>query len=139
MTEGRKPSGQRSSESLSYSHRLHQRSDFLRFFEGSTVARLKDCIIFRVPNSAGHFRLGLTFKIRCQSVERNALRRRIREAFRRLGPGLGSYDYNVVIRSWNPPMKAFARGLYGSILDELRSERFSPAKEKSKFGPGSGK
>ncbi|MBU6376289.1 MAG: ribonuclease P protein component, partial [Bdellovibrionales bacterium] len=103
--------GSKGSFSLSYPFRLHKREDFTRFFERSSVARLGRCTVFRVPNSAGHFRLGVTFKIRCSSVERNALRRRIRESFRQMGPQLGSFDYNVVIRSYQKPMIFFARDL----------------------------
>ena len=55
------------------------------------------CIVFRIPNDLGHFRLGITLKTRATSVERNRVKRVVREQFRRLAPELGSYDYNVVI------------------------------------------
>lgn len=96
---------------LSYFHRLHQRREFLRFFEGSEVHRLVRCAVFRVPNACGHFRLGVTFKTRMNSVERNAIRRRIREAMRRMAPELGAFDYNVVVRELRRPAKRFAREL----------------------------
>jgi ribonuclease P protein component len=116
--------------SLPYPFRLHQRQEFFKFFEGSTVARLRNVIVFRVPNDLGHFRLGITFKIKCSSVERNALRRRIRETFRKLRPSLGSYDYNIVVRSFQSPMKIFARQLAGEIQSGLGAANFQPAKPK---------
>jgi ribonuclease P protein component len=116
--------------SLPYPFRLHQRQEFLKFFEGSTVARLRKAIVFRVPNELGHFRLGITFKIKCSSVERNALRRRIRESFRKVRPSLGSYDYNIVIRYYQAPMTIFARQLAEEIQSGLGSASFQPAKPK---------
>jgi ribonuclease P protein component len=61
------------------------------------VIRLKECVIFRVPNELGHFRLGITLKARGSSIERNRVKRQIRESFRFHAAILGSYDYNVVI------------------------------------------
>ncbi|MCM2324176.1 MAG: ribonuclease P protein component [Oligoflexia bacterium] len=59
--------------------------------------RLRECVIFRVKNDVGHFRLGITLKSRGSSLERNRTKRRIREAMRSLAAELGSYDYNVVV------------------------------------------
>ena len=80
-------------------YRLHYPWEYRRFFSGSQVLRLKDCTIFRIPNPLGHFRLGITIKARGGSVERNRVKRQIREAFRLHRDILGSFDYNVVISS----------------------------------------
>ncbi len=77
--------------------RLHYPWEYRRFFERSEVFRLRECVIFRIPNELGHFRVGITVKARCNSVQRNRMKRRIRESFRRLQSTLGSYDYNVVV------------------------------------------
>jgi ribonuclease P protein component len=61
------------------------------------VYRLRECTVFRVPNEVGHFRLGITLKARGSSVERNRVKRQIRESFRIQADVLGSFDYNVVI------------------------------------------
>ena len=53
--------------------------------------------MFRIPNELGHFRLGVTLKARGSSVERNKVKRTIREAFRTQAESLGSHDYNVVV------------------------------------------
>ncbi len=59
--------------------------------------RLRDGVVFRVPNTLGHFRLGFTIKARANAVLRNLLKRRVREAFRTNVDALGPFDYNVVI------------------------------------------
>ena len=114
---------------LGYSHRLHQRSEFLNFFRGSEVFRLEKCAIFRVPNQLGHYRLGVTFKVKVNSVERNALRRRVREAIRTMSPELGSYDYNVVVRRVERPVRIYARALAKDVQAGLRTR--TPAATKS--------
>lgn len=50
-----------------------------------------------MPNELGHFRLGITLKARGSSIERNRVKRQIRESFRAQADVLGSFDYNVVI------------------------------------------
>ena len=84
-------------QSLGHDRRLHDRWEFKKFFDQSEVFRLSECVIFRIPNDFGHFRLGITLKARGGAIGRNSVRRKIREAFRRLEPILGSYDYNVVV------------------------------------------
>ena len=59
--------------------------------------RLSECTVFRIPNDRPDFRLGITFKARGSSVERNKVKRRIREAFRTRAEVLGGFDYNVVV------------------------------------------
>lgn len=78
-------------------HRLHYSWEYREFFNQSAVARLSQCTIFRIGNSSGTFRLGITLKARGSSVDRNKVKRQIREAFRTQAGTLGSYDYNVVI------------------------------------------
>ena len=107
---------------LTYKHRLHYRWEFVRFFEGAEVFRLSQCIIFRIPNTLGHFRLGITLKCRGSSVERNLVKRTVREGVRRLAEHLGSYDYNVVI----PGTKKMIRPYPEQLALCLRSE-FSTA------------
>jgi ribonuclease P protein component len=59
--------------------------------------RLSECVVFVVPNEKAHFRLGITMKARGTSIERNNVKRRIREGFRTRAPLLGAFDYNVVV------------------------------------------
>jgi ribonuclease P protein component len=106
--------------SLSFERRLHQRHQFVRFFEGAQVFRLGECAVFRVPNPLGHFRLGITLKARGTSVERNRLKRAVREAMRNHAPFLGSYDYNVVI----PAVRKIDRSLTLKIGTRLGENFF---------------
>ena len=50
-----------------------------------------------------HYRLGITIKRKCTSVERVRLKRMTREAFRKNINVLGAFDYNVVF-SGNEPL-----------------------------------
>ncbi|MBN22105.1 MAG: ribonuclease P protein component [Bdellovibrionaceae bacterium] len=77
--------------------RLHHKKEYLTFFRSEQVYRLKSCVIFRVRNSYGHFRLGMSVTSKFGSVKRNQVKRVVREAFRLAGHELGSYDYHVVV------------------------------------------
>ena len=77
--------------------RLLERWQFRRFFGKSQLYRLGECLVYRIPNEVGHFRLGITLKCRATSVERNRVKKQIRTAFREHGPALGSFYFNVVI------------------------------------------
>jgi ribonuclease P protein component len=79
--------------------RLHYPWEYRRFFHQNQVFRLSECTVFRIPNNLGHFRLGITLKARGTSVQRNQVKRQIRESFRVAQNQLGSYDYNVVVPS----------------------------------------
>ena len=122
--------GLRGSFSLGFSNRLHHRREFLQFFTGSEVYRLALSSVFRRQNTLGHFRLGVTFKVRLSSVERNDIRRRVRESVRRLAPGLGSYDYNVVIQRVERPAKLHARRVAVELSTELLQRKPVPVKSK---------
>jgi ribonuclease P protein component len=79
------------------SARVLNRAEYLKFFEGSDIKRLGVCTLFRVANTKGVPRLGMTIKARVNSVYRNKLKRQIREAFRHGRSGLKAHDYNVVV------------------------------------------
>lgn len=103
--------------------RLHDTWEYQRFFQGSDVLRLKECAIFRIANTYGHFRLGITIKTKCNSVERNRVKRTLRECFRHLKGRLGSYDYNVVISGGRKLDFEYARRLRRSVLEEFSHDR----------------
>lgn len=85
--------------------------------------RLKECAIFRIVNTQGHFRLGVTIKTKCNSVERNRVKRILRECFRHLKDRLGSYDYNVVISGGRKIDFEYARRLRIAVNEGFRDER----------------
>lgn len=59
--------------------------------------RIREATIYRIPNELSHYRLGITLKARGTSVERNRVKRKIREFFRIHADTLGKFDYNVVV------------------------------------------
>lgn len=103
---------------LSYERRLHHRWEYRRFFDGSQSYRLSECVVFRIVNDRGHFRLGITLKARGSSVERNRVKRKIREEFRILAPALNGFDYNVVV----PVTKRLTRPYPEKLGASIRSE-----------------
>ncbi|MEK6578258.1 MAG: ribonuclease P protein component [Bdellovibrionota bacterium] len=110
--------------SLSPNRRLHFSWEYRRFFQNSAVCRLSECIIFRVPNELGHFRLGITIKARGSSLDRNKVKRRVREAFRTRAPVLGSFDYNVVIPKTKKMAHPYPRLLGLSLKEGLNPNAF---------------
>lgn len=77
--------------------RVLKRREYLQFFHQSDVKRLDNCLIFRIPNSFGHPRLGITVKARTNSVYRNKIKRQIREHFRLNQDSFKPADYNIVV------------------------------------------
>jgi ribonuclease P protein component len=76
-------------------------------------------VVFRIPNELGHFRLGITLKARGTSIERNQVKRAIREAIRVQAEALGSFDYNVVIPGTRKMAFPYARKLRKCLIEEL--------------------
>lgn len=77
--------------------RLRKRWQYARLRGRSQAARFSECIIYRIPNELGHFRLGITVRPRCGSILRNRIKREIREMFRGHSQGIPGFDFNVVI------------------------------------------
>lgn len=88
--------------------------------------RLSTCIVYQVPNALNHFRLGITLKARGTSLDRNRVKRQIRESLRQLAPILGSYDYNVVIPASRKMAFPYPLTLGRSLREELRNALPSP-------------
>jgi ribonuclease P protein component len=99
--------------------RLHYRWEYLKFFGKSEVIRLEEATIFRIPNHYGHFRVGITIKSKGRSVDRNAVKRQIREYFRSEGSNLGHFDYNVVIPARKKMVFPYPQKLRKSLESEL--------------------
>lgn len=77
--------------------RVRKRREYLQFFHQSDVKKLDNCIIFRIPNSLNHARLGVTVKAKTNSVLRNKIKRQIREHFRNHQSSFKHADYNIVV------------------------------------------
>lgn len=109
-----------STHSFGPEKRLRKRWQFLEFMGKSQVQRLSDCVIYSIPNREGYFRLGITLKARGTSIERNRVKRAIRESFRTHPQELGSRDYNVVIPVKQKMDHIFARRLKTTLVNHLQ-------------------
>ncbi|MBL7715912.1 MAG: ribonuclease P protein component [Bdellovibrionales bacterium] len=102
--------------------RLHFPWEYRRFFGSAEILRLPEILIFRIPNQAGHPRLGMTVKASSGAIERNRVKRMIREFFRKHQESLGSFDYNFVVPGAKRIDFQFRRRL-GSCLSEKLAKR----------------
>lgn len=113
--------------------RLLKPWQFRRFFGVSEGVRLSHCLVFRLANELGHFRVGVSIQARVRSVDRNRIKRQIRESFRLNGAHLGSFDYHVVIpRDLSGPIKedhTFPKKLR-ACLDGLHLATFRATKKR---------
>lgn len=85
-------------------HRLSHDLDYKAVFDARVRKHRGPITVFAKPNHLGHHRLGLSIGRRVgNAVKRNALKRRIREAFRLHRHQLpGSYDLVVTARPHHP-------------------------------------
>ena len=100
-------------------YRLHYSWEYRRFFHQSEVIKLSECLVLRIRNDRAHARLGISVKSRTNSVGRNRVKRRIREAFREVVGTLGNYDYHVVIPKTKRITLLYARRVHLCLLKEL--------------------
>jgi len=84
-------------QSLEPKKRLCKRSEYLLFFNRSKKTILSHCIIYQIQTDLNYARLGITLKAKGIAVNRNQVKRQIRETFRRWNIKLGSFDYNIVV------------------------------------------
>jgi len=102
--------------------RLRQRADFLAVANGARVNSAAFTLQSRRRDDPGPIRVGFTVtKKNGTATERNRIRRRLREAVRRIDADLGSvamrphHDYVLVGR------RAALTADFNAILDDLRS------------------
>ncbi len=108
-----KSAAKKSTQAFPPSRRILATEDFKAFFDNPVVVRppSRDWVLFLIPNDLGHFRLGATLKVRDGAVERNQIKRFLRDYFRRHETLLGSYDYNFVVSRTGGKGEAFHRFL----------------------------
>jgi ribonuclease P protein component len=104
---------------LSRERRLRFSWQYRRFFDRAQMFRLSECLVYRISNECGHFRLGITLKSRGRSIDRNRVKRRIRESFRQMAPFLGGFDYNVVVPKTKKMDHPYPRRLGACLREEL--------------------
>jgi len=82
-------------------------------FDARVASRRGPITVYARPNGLDHARLGLSVGRRVgRSIDRHAIKRRLREAFRLMLPGVGGYDLVVTVR----PHKVMAMGRYLDLL-----------------------
>lgn len=93
---------------------MRSRSDFEAVLRTGCRLSTRNFVLRAASNSAPHARLGIIAgkKAAARAVDRNRVKRLIREAFRSVWPGLGSYDVTVQLRS----------DLRGELNDAIREE-----------------
>lgn len=121
-------------------HRLTRALEFRAVFDARLKAARGPLAVFVLPNALGHPRLGLSVGRRVgHAVRRNAVKRRLREAFRALAadwpepwPGL---DIVVAVRPHPPQPTGWYEQRLRSMLPGLvrRTER-EPAPDAGREG-----
>ncbi|MEK7369633.1 MAG: ribonuclease P protein component [Planctomycetota bacterium] len=113
--------------SLKKEQRLRKRKDFERVFEEGTVFRCKNLNAYVLQNSLDFSRLGIvTGKKVGHAVERNRIRRLLRECFRLnkalLGPRL---DVVLVVKKGFPTTFSGAEEEFKRLVGRLKTQRKS--------------
>ncbi len=104
-----------SRQTLPRSVRIRSRTAFGRVFARRIRVSDRWLTILAAPNDLGLARLGLAVGKRCgPAVKRNRIKRRVREAFRRVRHELPPGDYVVMPRPGSEPT---AEGLDRSLRD----------------------
>jgi ribonuclease P protein component len=90
------------------SHHLRKPAEFAAVYDGKTRESRGPLLIYALPNTLGHPRIGLSTSRRVgTAVRRNRIRRLLREAFRLMQHDLPSgYDWVIVVRAHEPLMLA---------------------------------
>lgn len=84
-------------------HRLTKRDEFRAVYEANLKKPVGPLVLFALPNTLGHPRLGLSVGRRVgNAVQRNAIKRRLRDAFRLIAaawpPSQPGLDLVLVVR-----------------------------------------
>jgi ribonuclease P protein component len=100
--------------------RLLKGTEFAAVFTVRRMLRSKAYLVMSRPNDLGHARLGMVVAKRQfkRAVDRNRIRRMIRETFRLYGPDLPALD--VVIRVLANPEKDAVTTDLASLLAKLK-------------------
>ncbi|GJQ31142.1 MAG: hypothetical protein HBSAPP03_30260 [Phycisphaerae bacterium] len=105
--------------------RLRHDLEFARVFEAKVKKPRGPLTGFAVPNGRPHWRLGLSIgRSAGSAVERNAIKRRVREAFRLTNREFpmrpdGGYDLVIAARAHDPLPAAEYRALMLAISEAL--------------------
>ena len=82
--------------------RLHASWEYKNFFGPNHKKRFGPFVVYRIPNTLGHSRLGITVRGAPTALVRNKMKRWTRETFRKQKDQLGSFDFNAVVSLKGP-------------------------------------
>jgi len=98
------------------SARLLKRSEFLAVQASSHRVAVPGIVFCVLPNGMGHVRIGFTVSRKFgKAVERNRIRRRLREAVRRFMPQLQNLALDIVVL----PRQGIDSMSFGKLLDAV--------------------
>lgn len=75
--------------------------------------------VFRIQNNLDYFRMGISFKTKASSVQRNRVKRCIREAFRQNAEKLKGFDFNILIPNRYTLNYGYVKQLRQSLEEEI--------------------
>jgi ribonuclease P protein component, eubacterial len=125
-----KPQGLSGGLGFSRRQRLLKAAEYEAVFAHRCAVRTAYFQVMAKPNELGHARLGMIVSKRLfpHAVDRNRVRRRIREAFRQMAAGLPALDLVVrllAVPDKNTPREEQSRDLLGAL--EKATSKCSPA------------
>lgn len=118
-------------------HRLRHQRDIDAAFRGGRKYVNRRLVVWIRPSTEAHSRLGLSVNKKVGgAVLRNRVKRCMREAFRRLSPGLGhSWDTMIVVRPAAPPLTlAEATKALSQIFERKQRQDQGPAQPSPTAG-----
>jgi ribonuclease P protein component len=100
--------------------RLLKGKEFAAVFSARRNLRSRCYLVMSCPNELGHARLGMVVAKRQfkRAVDRNQMRRIIRETFRQYSPNLPALD--VVVKVQSAPLQAEATSELAGLLAKLQ-------------------
>ncbi|RNC82606.1 MAG: ribonuclease P protein component [Phycisphaera sp.] len=105
-------------------HRLTHSNEFKAVYEARLKKPIGPIVVFALPNKLGHPRLGLSIGRRVGgAVTRNAVKRRLRDAFRQIAAGWpeekAGLDLVIVVRPHETRSPASYQSMLESAIDRL--------------------
>lgn len=100
--------------------RLTSATQFQAVYDRSVRVSVDPLLVYATPNELDHPRLGLAISRRAGgAVQRNAVKRRLREAFRLLQHDLPQFDFIISAKKHEPLEPASYHALLASAAEQL--------------------
>jgi ribonuclease P protein component len=121
-------------------HRLSSPPRFAAVYEARVRDTRGPIVVYALPNSLGHPRLGLSVSRKVGTApRRNRIKRLLREVFRALRHDMPAYDLVIVVRPHVPlPLEDYRKMLAGAIRQLHIVWQRRAAQDQSKTPPGRG-